>query len=77
MSEFLVEQSRRAARKYYETGDPKYYEEKMRWESIDGDPVPDYIEDIDLNPCTNRWRFNYPYEVYIIGNSRNPYYPYA
>jgi len=76
MSEILVERARRAERKYYEKLDPEAYREKVRYESIDLDPVPDFIEDMDFNPRTTWYRFNYPSETFIIGDDRRQYYPY-
>ena len=77
MSEVLVERARRAEEKYYETLDPGAYSEKVRYESIDLDPIPDFYEDLDLNPRTTRYRFNYPSEMFIIGDDKRYYYPYT
>lgn len=76
MSELMVERARRAEREYYERFKPEKYLEKIRYESMDLDPVPDYLERIDSNPGTSEYRFNYPHEVFVIGRERRQYYPY-
>jgi len=76
--EMLVERSRRAEREYYETGNPSKYLEKVMYESIDYDYIPDFVEEIDLNRRTTWCRFNIPDEAgeVIIGREeRRRYYP--
>jgi len=71
----MVEQSRRAEREYYRTLDPFKYLEKVRYESIDGDDIPDFVEDMDFNLRTTSYRFNYPGEVMVIGSEKKRYFP--
>jgi len=75
--EMLVERSRRAEREYYETGNPSKYLEKIMYESIDYDYIPDFIDEIDLNMRTTWYRFNSPDEVRgeVIGREMRRYYP--
>jgi len=83
--EAMVEKSRRAEKEYYETGDPEKYREKVRNESIDRDEISDFLEDIDTNPVTTPYRYNYPDEMYapdkrnddqsILGKEKRKYFP--
>lgn len=76
MSELMISRARKAEREYYEKLKPEKYLEKVMYESIDLDPIPDYLERIDLNPRTTEYRFNYPHEVFVIGREHRQYYPY-
>jgi hypothetical protein len=76
MSEILIERSRRAEREYVKSLDPLKYLEKVMYESIDLDPVPDYLEEFDMNRRTTVWRFNYVSETFVIGSDKRMYYPY-
>lgn len=76
MSEIMLYRSRKAGREYFEKLDPTKYREKIMYESIDLDPIPDFIERMDLNPKTTEYRFNFPYETFIVGKELRTYYPY-
>jgi len=73
----MVERSREAARDYFRTRDPSKYLEMITFESNDMDSIPDFIEEVDLNPRTTRYRFNYPDELLIIGSEKRSYFPYT
>ena len=77
LSEMLVEKARRAEREYYETLNPERYMEKLMYESIDLDEIPDFIEEADLNPKTSRTRFNVAIETSIIGYDYLSLFPYG
>jgi len=73
----MLERARRAERRWLERLGPGDYLEKVMYESVDLDPVPDFLERVDLNPRTTDYRFNFPHEVFVVGSERRSYYPYA
>jgi len=73
----MVERSKEAARDYYRTHNPSKYLEMITYESKDMDNIPDIVEEVDLNPKTTWYRFNYPDELLIIGSEKRWFFPYT
>lgn len=76
MSEVMLERGRRAERELQVRFRPDRYLEKVMYESLDFDLIPDFLEEIDLNPRTTDYRFNYVYELYVVGCESRRLHPY-
>lgn len=70
-----VRKWKEAEKEYVETGRDDKLREYLMYESIDGDGIPDYLEDIDFNKETTWYRFNYPSERFVVGEEKRRIYP--
>lgn len=68
--EVMVRKYREAEEEYIKKGKVEKLQEYLMYESIDGDDVPDNIEEMDFNKNTTWYRFNYPDEVSMVERKR-------